>query len=191
MTARRLTPFELEEIAKQQKVSKNFIGLVEPVCKDLPFGVGSMGFALPAACGFAWSKKEKKERGRIFVLESDGGFHEGSSWEAIMFAAQHKLDNLICILDANKFCAMGKTVEVLNQKYLKKVLEEMGWLVSEIDGHNFNEIEKALLFPHEKPHLIIAHTIKGKGIDFMEGSNLWHYAQIKEDDYQKALQCLK
>lgn len=176
-----------EELNSFCQPGSKFIGLVEPVTKDIKFGIGSMGFGLPAACGFAWSTKVKNEPGRIFVLESDGGMQEGSNWEAIMFAGHHKLKALTMVIDRNGFCAMGKTDQVLKQKYLPTVLKQMGWSVEIIDGHNFKQIEDALNVQNKKPRAIICDTIKGKGVSFMAGNNLWHYAQVKTADYLIAL----
>lgn len=180
----RITEAQLNSFCQKDSP---FIGLVEPVCKDLPFGIGAMGYGLSAACGFAWSKKENKEDGRIFVLESDGGMQVPTNWGALMFAGHHKLNKICLIIDRNGFCAMGKTDHVLRQKYLPTVLKQMGWSVQAIDGHNFGQIENALKVQNKKPRCIIADTLKGKGVSFFEGNNLWHYAQIKEDDYTKGL----
>ena len=174
-----------EELNSFCKPGSPYIGLVEPH-RDVPFGIGSMGFAVSAGCGFAWSKKQLNQAGRVLILESDGGFHEGSTWEGLMFASEHKLNNLKCILDSNKFCAMGPTKDILNQEYLCDVLKKMGWEVSEVDGHDVEAIRAELSRETSKPHFIIARTLKGKGVSFCEGNNLWHYAQVKDDDYEKA-----
>lgn len=180
---RRITKKELDSFCQP---GSKLIGLVEPM-NDIPFGIGSMGFALSAATGFAWSKLQKKNGGRVFVLESDGGFHEGSTWEALMFAAQHKLRNLVVILDSNRFSAMGLTKDVLDQRYLLNCLTSMGWEVEPIDGNDPASIERALKHRSNDPRLIIAHTVKGKGVSFMEKNNLYHYKKIDGKEYRKAL----
>lgn len=178
----RISEEELDSFCKPGSL---YIGLVEPH-RDIPFGIGSMGFAMSAGCGFAWSKKQLGQDGRVLILESDGGFQEGSTWEGLMFAAEHKLNNIKCILDSNKFCAMGLTEDILDQAYLGDVLSKMGWEVSEVDGHDVLAIRAELSRETSKPHIIITHTLKGKGVSFCEGNNLWHYAQVKDDDYEKA-----
>lgn len=179
----RITKKELDSFCQP---GSRFIGLVEPG-KDIPFGIGSMGFALSAATGFAWSKLAKKKNGRVFVLESDGGFHEGSTWEALMFAAHHKLSNLVCILDSNRFSAMGPTKEILNQDYLACALSSMGWDTETVDGHDPQALEKALMKKSDAPRLIIAQTVKGKGWKRAEQNNLYHYKQVSDEEYKEAM----
>ena len=179
----RITQKELDSFCQP---GSKYLGLVEPG-KDIPFGIGSMGFALSAACGFAWSKLQRKQKGTVYVLESDGGFHEGSTWEALMFAAHHKLKNLVCILDANRFSAMGPTRETLNQDYLACSLSSMGWDVDTVDGHDSKAIEAALLKTSNAPRLIIANTVKGKGVSRFEGNNLYHYKQLDYNEYAEAI----
>ena len=121
---------------------------------------------------------------------SDGEVAIGTTWESSLIASHHKLDNLCVIIDANGLQAMGRVEEVLNIEPLKNKWESFGWEVREIDGHNFEEIEKALILPPlqpGKPVIIIARTIKGKGVSFMEGNNLYHYKMLSDDEYQKAI----
>lgn len=156
-----------------------FIGLVEPLgywgCE---FAGGSMGYGLPAGVGYALSKKLKGEEGTVYVLMSDGEMAIGTTWESLALAHHHKLDNLTIIIDKNGFQAMGRTDDVLK-------VWEVG---KKIGGHDFAQINYALREKNENgPVVISAQTTKGKGVSFMENNNLWHYAQIKEDDYQKAL----
>ncbi|PIV42733.1 MAG: hypothetical protein COS26_01705 [Candidatus Nealsonbacteria bacterium CG02_land_8_20_14_3_00_40_11] len=153
-----------------------------------------MGFGLPFGVGFALSKKIKKEEGKIYVLMSDGEMDCGTTWESVLIAAHHKLDNLVVIVDFNGLQAMGRVKDILNIEPLKDKWQAFGWEVREIDGHNFKEIEKALAesAPEEgKPRVIIARTIKGKGVSFMEGNNLYHYKAPSDEEYQKALKELE
>jgi len=176
-----------------QKGSK-YIGLVEPTVKGIEAAGGSMGFGLPFGIGFALAKKLKKEKGKVFVLMSDGEMDCGTTWESALLGAHHKLDNLFIIVDYNKLQAMGETNKILNIEPLREKWQAFGWEVREIDGHNFEEIEEALAKPaveKEKPMIIIAHTIKGKGISFMEGKNLYHYKAPSDEEYQKALKELE
>lgn len=151
---------------------------------------GSLGHGLPMGNGMALAAKNDGKKYRIFVLMSDGECEEGSVWEAAMFASHHKLDNLIGIIDYNKLQAFGRTNEVLNLEPLKKKWEDFGWQVKEIDGHNFAEIEKSLSqipFKEGKPSLVIAHTVKGKGISFMENKLESHYLPPNKEQYLRAL----
>lgn len=170
-----------------------YVGLVEPYVRGIEAAGGSMGFGLPFGVGFALAKKLKKEKGKAFILMSDGEMDIGSTWESALIAAHHKLDNLVVIVDFNGLQAMGKVKEILNVEPLKDKWKAFGWEVLEIDGHNFEEIERALITPpnNGRPTVIIAKTIKGKGVSFMEGENIWHYKAPSEEEYQKALKELE
>lgn len=178
-----------EELDSYCQPGSKFIGLAEPIIPEIPAAGGSMGFGLPFGVGFALAKKLKKEKGRAFVLMSDGETQIGTTWESALIAAHQKLDNLLAIIDYNGLQAMGKVEEVLNIEPLKDKWESFGWEVREIDGHNFEDIEKALTSSprQEKPAVIIAKTIKGKGVSFMEGVNLYHYKAPSDEEYQRAL----
>ena len=155
---------------------------------------GSLGHGLPMGAGMALAGKRDKKNYRVFVLMSDGECDEGTTWEAALFASHHGLDNLIVIIDYNKLQAFGRTNEVLNLEPLKEKWQSFGWKVKEIDGHNFSEIENALSripFEKTKPSLIIANTVKGKGISFMEDKLEWHYKNLTQEDYGKALKELE
>jgi len=164
-----------------------YIGLVEPAVKGIDFAGGSMGMGLPAGVGFALAKKLKKEEGVIYVIMSDGEQAIGTTWESALIAHHHKLDNLVVLVDYNKFQAMGKTNDILEIEPLKDKWKSFGWQVLEVDGHNFAEIEKAILEKRSRPTVIIANTIKGKGWARAENNNLYHYKQISESEYQEAL----
>jgi len=151
---------------------------------------GSLGHGLPMACGMALVGKRDSKDYRVFVLMSDGEMEEGTTWEAALFASHHKLDNLVVLVDYNKLQALGRTNEVLNLEPLKDKWESFDWKVKEINGHNFQEIENALSelpFEQTKPSLVIAHTVKGKGVSFMEDKLEWHYKNLDEALLEKAL----
>ena len=155
---------------------------------------GSLGHGLPMGAGMALAGKRDKKNYRVFVLMSDGECDEGTTWEAALFASHHGLDNLIVIIDYNKLQAFGRTNEVLNLEPLKEKWQSFGWKVKEINGHNFSEIENTLSripFEKTKPSLIIANTVKGKGISFMEDKLEWHYKNLTQEDYGKALKELE
>lgn len=179
-----------EDLETYCKDGSKYIGLVEPKVRGIEAAGGSMGFGLPFGVGFALAKKIKKEKGKAFVLMSDGEMDCGTTWESALIGAHNKLDNLLVIVDANELQAMGKVKEILNIEPLKDKWEAFGWEVREIDGHNFEEIEKALVVPPSregKPVAVIARTVKGKGVSFMEGDNIWHYKAPSEEEYQRAL----
>ncbi|TSC75493.1 MAG: transketolase subunit A [Parcubacteria group bacterium Gr01-1014_30] len=169
------------------KIWSKWIGLIEPVHPDLVFATGSMGGGLPAGVGFALAKKLKKEKGTIYVVESDGGMQVGTTWEAIQIAAQYKLNNLVLIVDDNSLQAMGETKKILNIHPLDRKLKSFGWDVRKINGHNFAQIERTISFRTKKPLAIIAKTIKGYPISFMRGNNIFHYKNLSKQEYLKAL----
>lgn len=151
---------------------------------------GSLGHGLPFGCGKALAAKRKDESWRTFVLLSDGELNEGSNWESILFAPQHKLDNLVAIIDYNKIQSLGSVSAVLELEPLAEKFRAFRWTVKEIDGHDHTAIRGALAsvpFVKGKPSCIIAHTIKGKGIDFMENQLKWHYSSPDQEQLKSAL----
>ncbi len=155
---------------------------------------GSLGHGLPMASGIALAAKKDKKNYRIFALLSDGECQEGSNWEAALFASHHRLDNLVATIDYNKLQALGRINKVLNIEPLKKKWEDFGWEVEETDGHNVEELVNAfskIPFEKGKPSLVIAHTVKGKGISFLENKLVSHYKHFSEEEYEKALKDLE
>jgi len=155
---------------------------------------GSLGHGLPIGLGMAMSDKYDKKLSRTFVILSEGDCDEGSNWEAAMMASQLKLDNIVAIVDYNKIQAMGRVKEVMDLEPFREKWQSFGWNVKEIDGHDFKQIEKSLTkipFKKNKPSAIIAHTVKGKGVSFMEDSLAWHYAYPDEDQLKQALEELE
>jgi len=139
---------------------------------------GSLGHGLSIGCGMAMAAKKDGQQYRVFTLLSDGECDEGSIWEAALFAPHHQLENIVAIVDYNKIQAFGMVKEVLNLEPLANKWLAFGWAVQEIDGHSFEQIESALLsvpFKPRQPSCIIAHTVKGKGVSFMENQVAWHY----------------
>ena len=165
-----------------------FIGLAEPMHPDIPVAGGSMGLGLPMAVGLALAKKIKKEEGKIYVLMSDGEMDIGTTWESASIARQNKLDNLIVIVDNNKFQAMGSKKDILDIDPIE-AFGGFDWTIEKMNGHSFKEIEEKLDLMNSLygfPKVLIANTIKGKGVSFMEGDNIWHYKAPNEDEYLKA-----
>ncbi|NQU31799.1 MAG: transketolase, partial [Bacteroidetes bacterium] len=134
------------------------------------FSTGSLGHALPVACGLALAAKRKQMNYRSFVLLGDGELNEGSNWESFLFAQHHKLDNLIVVIDYNKIQSFGTTAEVMLLDPLADKLKAFNWEVVEVDGHNHDDLWYAFESFEQNgiPKCVIAHTIKGKGVSFME-----------------------
>ena len=148
---------------------------------------GSLGHGLGVACGLAYASKLDRKEKKVYVLLSDGECDEGSNWEAILFSSHHKLKNLVAIVDYNKIQSLASVEETLNLEPFVEKWEAFGWKVIDIDGHNHQEIEKALMVNSEKPKCIICNTIKGKGVSFMENNVLWHYRSPKGEEYERAV----
>lgn len=155
------------------------------------FSSGSLGHGLSFGVGKALSaKRNPSEKWRTFVLISDGELAEGSNWEAMMFAAHHRLDNLIVILDYNKLQSLGTVDQTLRVEPLVDKVQSFGWATCEVDGHCHASLTSALTkvpWKLDKPSFLIAHTTKGKGISFMENSVEWHYKSPSADQLVKAL----
>lgn len=156
------------------------------------FSTGSLGHGLPYATGRALAEKINKSNNKIFVLISDGELNEGTTWESLLFATQHKLDNLIIIVDYNKIQSIDFTKNVLKLEPLNKKFQSFGCNVKKIDGHNLLQVYKSFLVKkNKKPTVIIANTIKGKGVSYMENSILWHYKFPNKEELRNGLEQLK
>ena len=155
---------------------------------------GSLGHGFPMAVGMSLAKRINNLKYRTYSILSDGECNEGSIWEAAMFAGAQQLHDLTIFIDFNKWQATGRSKEVLALDPLKEKWQSFGWDVYEIDGHKFNQIDKTIELAKankNKPSAIIAHTIKGKGISFMEDNNNWHYKTPNEEEFKKAFEELK
>ncbi|MDP2647772.1 MAG: transketolase [Candidatus Yanofskybacteria bacterium] len=183
--------FKMKELDSYCMDGSKFIGIA--TMSGVP-GVetttGSMGHGLPVGAGMAIAGKKLKSNRRVFVVISDGELDEGSTWEAILFAGHNHLDNLVVVVDYNGLQSFGRTKDVLNLDPLPEKFRAFGWMVTEAKGHDFISLEKAfakLPLGKGKPTAIIAHTIKGKGVSFMENRNEWHYKYPSEADLAAAL----
>ena len=167
-----------------------------PGCSGLP-GIevpsGSLGQGLSVANGIALALKLDKKDSRVFVLMGDGELQEGQVWEAAMSSKHYKLDNLIAVVDRNRLQIDGNTESIMGLEPLADKWKAFGWQVLEIDGHNINEVydayEKAKIIGKENasPVVIIANTVKGKGVSFMENNAGWHGKPPKEDEFDRAI----
>jgi transketolase len=150
---------------------------------------GSLGHGLPIGIGMAVAGRIRREDYRVFVLMSDGECNEGSVWEAAMFAPAQRLENLAVIVDFNKWQATGRSEEVMALQPLRAKWEAFGWSASEVDGHDVASLVQALRRVPDgsgKPVAIIANTVKGKGVSFMEDDNNWHYRIPTADEVTAA-----
>ncbi|MBD5782491.1 transketolase [Pelagicoccus sp. NFK12] len=150
---------------------------------------GGLGHGLPICVGTALAGKMDKKDYRVFTLLGDGELAEGSNWEAAMSAAHYKLDNLTAVIDCNTLQIAGRTAEVMNSEPLVEKWEAFGWSVRRIDGHDYAALTEALQAPLEKgkPSMVIANTVKGKGVDFMEDVGKWHHGVPNDEEYERAM----
>lgn len=156
----------------------------------IEFSTGSLGHGLSVAAGMALAGKRDGAAWRVFALLSDGECDEGSTWEPALFAPQHGLDNLVAIVDYNKIQSLGRTRDVIDLDPFADKWRAFGWGVREIDGHDMTEILDALgsvPFQQGRPSCVIAHTVKGKGVSFMEDRLLWHYRNPTTEEYKAAV----
>ncbi|EOC99542.1 transketolase [Caldisalinibacter kiritimatiensis] len=183
--------FQKEELMKLRKVGEMLQG--HPDMKGTPgvdMSTGSLGQGLAVANGMALAGKLDNKDYRVYVLLGDGEVQEGMIWEAAMFAAHNRLNNLTVFLDHNGLQIDGKNREVMNIEPIDKKWEAFGWHVIKIDGHNFEEIFKAIEESKgvkDRPTIIIANTVKGKGVSFMENKVGWHGSAPNDEETEKAL----
>ncbi len=186
--------FDKEELKTLRKTESRLQG--HPDMKGIPgvdMTTGSLGLGISAACGMALSAKVYGAENRVYTIVGDGESEEGQVWEAAMFAAHYKLDNLVCVLDWNGLQIDGKITEVMNPTPHDEKFRAFGWHVTSIDAHNFDEIEAAFAEAKTvkgKPTVIIAKSIKGKGVSYMENACEWHGQAPKEDLYKVAIEDL-
>jgi transketolase len=158
--------------------------------RGIDFCTGSLGHGLSIAAGAALAARLQHSARRSFVLLSDAECNEGSVWEAVMFAAHHRLSNLVAIVDVNRQQALGYTRDVLNLDPLSDRFAAFGWDVMEVDGHDTEALTERIVgldVVAGPPHLLLANTTFGKGVSFMEGQIAWHYWPLNEDQYAQAV----
>jgi transketolase len=163
----------------------------ERMLRGVDFSSGSLGQGLPIGVGSALAARMRGSDRRVFVLVSDAECNEGALWEAVMFAAHHKLANLVAIVDANGQQALGYTREVLSLAPLEARWSTFGWDARVVDGHDIGALTSAMLEPHDalspRPRVLIANTIFGRGVSYMERQISWHYLAMSDADYARAL----
>ncbi len=158
------------------------------VYKEIPFATGSLGHGLSLAAGSALAKKLKGTNDQIYCLTSDGEWQEGSTWEALIFLAHHKLKNLTIFVDQNSLQGFGKVGDISSMDNLEVKLKGFDVEVITCNGHDFNAMRRAIEVMTEIPKIIILKTIKGKGVSFMENDFKWHYLPMSEREYIKAIE---
>jgi transketolase len=154
---------------------------------DIPFATGSLGHGLSLAAGIALGKRLRGEPGRVFCLLSDGEWQEGSTWEALIFLCQQRLENLTLLVDANGLQGFGTTQEIGGLEPLAERLCAFGLPTEEVDGHDPAALLTALCASDTGPRALIARTRKGCGVSFMEDRMEWHYLPMTEAQYQQAV----
>ncbi len=180
--------FDKSELLQHCQNGSKFSGHVSH--KDIPgveLSTGALGHGLPVAVGMALNAKLDNLDYKTFVILGDGELNEGSNWESFMFANHHQLDNLCIIIDRNNLQSMDTTENTLVLEPLAEKINAFGWHVIELDGHNHVELKDAFNQVHNKPLCIIANTIKGKGVSYMEHSVAWHYKTPQGDEFTQAI----
>jgi transketolase len=186
--------FDIQELASFRKINTRLQG--HPATYEHLPGVriasGSLGQGLSVACGAALAKKLNKDEGIVYSLHGDGELQEGQNWEAIMFAAHHKIDNLIATVDYNGQQIDGATKDVMNLGDIGSKFAAFGWDVLHLDGNNMSEVVQTLALAksklgNQKPICLIMKTAMGKGVDFMEGTHEWHGIAPNDEQLARAL----
>jgi len=184
--------FPMEELNRVCKEESFLGGIPDIIIPGFETTNGSLGQGLGVACGMAVALKRQKSDASVFVLVGDGELYEGSVWEAIMFASEHKLDNLTVIIDNNKICMLDFCKNVIDMAPLEKKFRTFNWKVKTIDGHDvqktYNTLRSAKIDRNGSPKVVIANTIKGRGVPQLEGDSLCHIKSLKEVEINDLLE---
>ena len=167
------------------------MGHISHYVPGVEYSTGSLGHGLNVACGMALAAKEKGESHRVYCLMSDGDCNEGSTWEALLFAGQHHLENLVAIVDYNRIQALGFSKDIIDLGDFANKAAMLGWAARTVDGHDFMDLEntfRSLPLEPGKPSFIVANTIKGKGVSFLENTVASHYIHVDEEQLHAAYQ---
>lgn len=182
--------FPEEDLLTMCKYNSPYIGHPTKYIKGIEQNTGGLGHGLSMCSGMALAAKKDNSPVKVYTVLGDGEMAEGSNWEAMMFAAHYKLDNLCAILDYNKLQITAPNAEVMGLEPIDKKLEAFGWAVKHVDGHNLEELTetlKSLPLEQGKPSFIIAHTTKGKGVSYMENNLKWHHGVPSEEQLELAM----
>ena len=183
--------FPEEDLNTLCQYKSHYIGHPTKKVKGVEQNTGALGHGLPISVGIALAAKLDNKDYKTYTLLGDGELPEGSNWEAALSAAQYKLDNLCAIIDKNGLQITGATKDVCNTDPLDKKWEAFGWAVKEVDGNDVDALKvafKNLPFEEGKPSVIIAHTIKGKGVSYMENQIKWHHGVPNKGEHELAIQ---
>jgi transketolase len=166
-------------------------GLADAHVPGLEVTSGSLGHGLSVGVGLALAAQRGGTGQKVFAIVGDGEINEGAVWEALLFAAHFRLANLLVIVDANGYQAMGTTREVMDLGHVASKLRAFGLETREVDGHDEAALDAAFhelaALPGDAPRAVVAHTVKGKGVSFMEHDNRWHYTRLDEATYRSAM----
>lgn len=182
--------FDLGELETYGQNGSKFMNHISHKVPGVEFSTGSLGHGLPYATGIALGLKMKQINSKVYVILGDGELAEGSNWEAMLFASHQKLDNLILIVDNNNLQSLTTVEETLNLESYEEKINSFGFETFTIEGHNHKMIKETLTTQFKeinKPKALIAKTIKGKGVSFMENKVKWHYSSPNETELQDAL----
>lgn len=189
--ALRLKGWLTEEQLDSYGSDNTYLGVhPERALRGIDFTTGSLGHGLAYGVGAAMAARLDESDRRVYVLCSDAECDEGSLWEAALFAGHHGLGRLTAIIDVNGQQALGKTRDVLDLEPLVDKWRSFGWRVEDVDGHDDAALAHALereADPPNKPRVVLAQTVSGKGVGFMEGKVVWHYQPLSDDDYDSAM----
>jgi transketolase len=182
--------FPLTELDSYGNNDSNFMNHISHKVPGVEFSTGSLGHGLPFGIGKALGSKIRSSQNKVFVVVGDGELDEGSNWEALLFASHHKLDNLILIVDYNNLQSLTTVKDTLNLEPLSDKFQSFGANVFQVDGHDhlaLVEVFKRSIEIIGKPTVIIAKTIKGKGVSYMENKVKWHYSTPSHEELQIAI----
>ncbi len=181
--------FPKENLENYCQFGSKLIGHPSIEVPGIDVATGSLGHGLSIACGMALALKMDGKDNKVYVLLGDGELQEGSVYEAAMFASTYHLDNLVAIIDRNRLQIGGDTETIVKLEPLAERWRAFGWEVREVNGHDFNELIDAMksFGPNGMPHLVIAKTIKGKGVSFIENNYRWHHGTLNDEQYKQAL----
>lgn len=172
--------FPVSELETYGNSDSRLMNHVSHVVPGVEWSTGSLGHGLGLACGQALAGQRKKQAWRVFCILSDGELDEGSTWEAVLFAGHHRLSNLWAVVDANKIQSLGDTKDVLDLGSIRAKFEAFGWEAVDVDGHDVSALISTFARPWgDRPRCIVAHTVKGKGVAYMENKLEWHYRAPK------------
>ncbi|MBQ7257751.1 MAG: transketolase [Abditibacteriota bacterium] len=187
--------FDVKELKTFYSDNSKFLGHISKEIDGVEFSSGSLGHGLPVAAGLSYVAKKENKPFYSYVVMGDGECDEGSVWEAALFAHHFKLDNLVAIIDYNKMQSLTTCEKTISLEPFGSKWKAFGWNVIECDGHNIEELKYSLSKDRsvkDKPTLVIANTVKGKGVSFMENNILWHYRYPHEgEEYDNALKELR